>query len=68
MSILLHKLPARMWVQFLALLGRLRIWHCLEQWQRSQMQLGSGVAVAVAGSKVRFTGKEFENYSQRVSV
>ena len=25
----------------------LRIWHCHELWYRSQMQLGSGVAVAV---------------------
>ena len=26
------------------------IWHCRELWYRSQMQLGSRVAVAVAGS------------------
>ena len=25
----------------------LRIWHCLELWYRSQMQVGSGMAVAV---------------------
>ena len=26
----------------------LRIWHCRELWCRSQMRLGSGIAVAVA--------------------
>ena len=34
-------------VQFLALLSGLRIWCCHELWYRSQMWLGSGVAVAV---------------------
>ena len=34
-------------VQSLALLSGLRIWHCLELWCRSQMLLGSGMAVAV---------------------
>ena len=28
-------------------LSRLRIWHCQEPWCRSQMRLGSGIAVAV---------------------
>ena len=32
----------------LALLSGLRIWRCRELWCRSQMWLGSGVAVAVA--------------------
>ena len=42
----------RMWVWPLASLSGLRIWHCHELWSRSQMQLGSGVAVALvwAGS------------------
>ena len=31
----------------LASLSGLGIWHCLELWCRSQMQLGSHVAVAV---------------------
>ena len=31
-----------------ASLSGLRIWHCHELWCRSQTQLGSGVAVAVA--------------------
>ena len=40
------------WVLILALLSGLRIWHCRELWGRSQMWLGSGIAVAVtvAGS------------------
>ena len=37
----------RMQVQSLASLSELRIWHCHELWCRSQMQLGSSVAVAV---------------------
>ena len=37
----------RMWVQSLALLSELRIWHCRELWCRSQTWLGSCVAVAV---------------------
>ena len=37
----------RLWVQFLALLSGLRIWHCHELWCRSKMRLGSGIAVAV---------------------
>ena len=37
-----------MQVQSLALLSELRIQHCRELWYRSQTQLGSGVAVAVA--------------------
>ena len=40
----------RLWVQFLASLSGLRIWHWRELRCRLQMQLGSGVAVAVAGS------------------
>ena len=35
-------------VRSLASLSGLRIWHCRELWCRSQMQLGSGVAVALA--------------------
>ena len=38
----------RTWVQSLASLGGLRIWRCRELWCRSQMWLGSCVAVAVA--------------------
>ena len=34
-------------IQFLALLGGLRIWHSCELWYRSQMQLRSCIAVAV---------------------
>ena len=37
----------RMQVQSLALLSALRIWHCFKLWCRSQMQLGSCIAVAV---------------------
>ena len=33
-------------VRSLALLSGLRIWHCCELWCRSQMRLGSGIAVA----------------------
>ena len=38
----------RTWVRSLALLSALRIWCFREPWCRSQMQLGSGFAVAVA--------------------
>ena len=34
-------------VRSLASLSGLRIWHCHELWSRSQMQLRSGIAVAV---------------------
>ena len=37
----------RLWVQSLASLGGLRIQHCGELWCRSQIQVRSGVAVAV---------------------
>ena len=37
----------RLWVRSLASLSGLRIWHCRELWRRSQMRLGSCVAVAV---------------------
>ena len=37
----------RMWVCSLAFISGSRIWHCHKLWCRSQMQLGSGVAVAV---------------------
>ena len=39
-----------MWlqVQSLASLSRLRIWHCGELWCRLLMQLGFGIAVALA--------------------
>ena len=37
----------RMWVQSLASLSGLRIWHCHELWCRLQTWLGSRVAVAV---------------------
>ena len=40
----------RMRVQSLALLSGLGIWHCHELWYTSQMWLGSGMAVTVAGS------------------
>ena len=38
----------RLRVQSLALLSGLRILRCSELWCRSQMQLGSGIAVPVA--------------------
>ena len=38
----------RLWIQSLALLGGLRIWRCHELWYRTQMQLGSGIAVSLA--------------------
>ena len=38
----------RLQVPSLASLSALRIWHCRELWCRSQMWLGSGIAVAVA--------------------
>ena len=38
------------WVQSLASLSGLRIWCCRELWCRSQMGLGSCVAVAVAAA------------------
>ena len=37
----------RMRVQSLASLSELKIWHCCRLWHRSQVQLGSCVAVAV---------------------
>ena len=37
-----------MWVQSLFSLGGLRIWCCYELWCRSQVRLGSCVAMAVA--------------------
>ena len=40
----------RMQVQSLSLLSGSEIWHCCELWCKLQMQLGSCVAVAVAGS------------------
>ena len=40
--------PTRMQVQSLALLGGLSIWCCHELWRRSQTQLGSCVAMAMA--------------------
>ena len=38
----------RIWVPSLASISGLRIGRCHELWCRSQMRLGSGVAVAVA--------------------
>ena len=38
----------RLWVQSLALLSGLRIWHYHELWYRSQTRLRSGIAMAVA--------------------
>ena len=38
----------RLWVQSLALLSGLRIWHCHELWCSLQMRLRSGVAMALA--------------------
>ena len=37
----------RLWVQSLASVSGLRIWHCLEMWCRSQTRLGSGIPVAL---------------------
>ena len=39
----------RLWVQPLASLTGLKIWHCHKLWHRSQMWLGSGIAVAWVG-------------------
>ena len=38
----------RLWVQSMALLSGLKIWHCHELWCRLQTWLRSGVVVAVA--------------------
>ena len=38
----------RLWVPSLASLSGLKIWRCHELWYRSQRQLRSGIAVAVA--------------------
>ena len=35
------------WVQSPAMLSQLSIWHCRDLWCRSQMRVGSHVAVAV---------------------
>ena len=43
----------RTWVQSLASLSGLRIWHCRELWYRLQMWLRSGVAVALATALIR---------------
>ena len=43
----IHLETMRLQVQSLALLSRLRIRRCHELWCRSQMWLGSGVAVAL---------------------
>ena len=40
----------KLWVRSLALLSGLKTRHCHELWCRSQVRLGSRVAVAVAGS------------------
>ena len=40
-------LSVSMWGRSLALLSGLRIWPFPELWHRSQMRLGSGVAMAV---------------------
>ena len=37
----------RIWIRSLVLLIGLRLWHCRELWCKLQMQLRSGVAVAV---------------------
>ena len=37
-----------LWVQSLASLSGLRIWHCHELWWRPQTWLGPGIAVAMA--------------------
>ena len=42
----------RMWVQSLAWISRLRIWRCCKLWDRLQMQLRCGVAVAQASAVV----------------
>ena len=39
--------PMRLWIWCLALLSRLRIWHCHGLWCRLQTWLVSGIAVAV---------------------
>ena len=39
----------RLWVRSLALLSKLRIWHCRELWCTLQRRLGSHVAVAIYG-------------------
>ena len=45
----------RLWVRSLASLSGLRIWHCHELWYRSQIRLGSGIAVAVVVVEVSAT-------------
>ena len=42
----------RLLVRSLASLSGLRIWHCRELWYRSQTQLGSCVAVALASGYI----------------
>ena len=41
-----------LWVRSLALFSGLRIRRCCELWCRSKMRLGSGIAVAVASSRI----------------
>ena len=48
----------QMLVWSLALLSGLRIHHCHERWYRSQMWLGSGVAVAIAAATFRLLAWE----------
>ena len=55
----------RLWVQSLALLSGLRIWHCHELWCRSQTQLIFGIAVAVVSSS---SGKVLKNPFTRLKV
>ena len=45
---LIQLVSVRIWVRSLAPLSGLRIWRCHELWYRSQMQLRSRIAVAVA--------------------
>ena len=45
---LIQLVSMRTWVRSWASLSGLGIWHCHELWCRLQMQLGSGIVVAVA--------------------
>ena len=44
----LQLIPIRLWVQILASLNRVRIWHCCELQSKTQTWLRSGIAVTMA--------------------
>ena len=51
----IHLVSMRIWVQSLASLNGLRIWHCCKLWCRLQTRLGSRVAMAVASCSSHWT-------------